>query len=127
MRFTPFSKRKFTAERKQEVTAEVVRSMIAYEPETGALTWVQSPRYGIPVGSPVGCINGRGYVVVTLLGKKFTGHRLAWLLHHGEWPREVIDHINRNPSDNRIANLRDVSQAVNLKNRADVEARCCAA
>ena len=44
-------------------------------------------------------------------------HRVVWILTHGEIQEGmVIDHINRDPSDNRIENLRCVSQAVNLSN-----------
>jgi HNH endonuclease len=43
-------------------------------------------------------------------------HRLAWLYVHGIWPERKIDHINGNPCDNRLVNLRDVSQAQNMQN-----------
>lgn len=117
LRATRLSARGFTADRKDQVTFEIASRLIAYDALTGVLTWRVSPRYGIPAGSTVGCTNGRGYVVVSFLGRKFTAHRLAWLLHYGEWPTQVIDHINRKKADNRIANLRDVTQAENLKNR----------
>ncbi|WP_286657873.1 HNH endonuclease signature motif containing protein [Variovorax fucosicus] len=117
LRATRLSARGFTADRKDQVTFEVAARLISYDAATGVLTWRESPRYGIPAGAIAGGKSGRGYVVVSLLGRKFTGHRLAWLLHYGAWPTQVIDHINRDKADNRIANLRDVAQAVNLKNR----------
>lgn len=46
-------------------------------------------------------------------------HRIAWFLYHGEWPRFTIDHINRIKNDNRISNLRDVTQFINCQNRSD--------
>jgi hypothetical protein len=41
---------------------------------------------------------------------------MAWLYVYGYLPK-VIDHINGNPSDNRIANLRDASMSKNSMNR----------
>jgi hypothetical protein len=52
----------------------------------------------------------------TFFGKKIKAHRAAWLLYYGEWPNDAIDHINGNPGDNRIANLRVVDQLTNQKN-----------
>jgi hypothetical protein len=47
-------------------------------------------------------------------------HRVVWLLHTGDWPKQVIDHINRDRTDNRIENLRDVSIGINVRNREGV-------
>ena len=43
-------------------------------------------------------------------------HRVVWLVCHGCWPMQEIDHINRNPRDNRIENLRDVTSRQNKIN-----------
>lgn len=44
-------------------------------------------------------------------------HRAVWALVHGSWPKYQIDHIDRDPSNNRIENLRDVSGSVNQLNK----------
>ncbi|OJW82859.1 MAG: hypothetical protein BGO66_02960 [Alicycliphilus sp. 69-12] len=117
LRATSYSTRRVTATKDQRLGVEVIGQLLSYDPTTGNLTWKESPRYGIPAGAVAGSKNARGYLQVMVAGQKHYAHRLAWLLHYGAWPARVIDHINRDKTDNRIDNLRDVSQAVNLQNR----------
>lgn len=88
-----------------------LRERYAYSPETGEVT---SKRLGRAVGSD----DGKGYIRLCLKGRTVLAHRLAWLLMTGEWPTNLIDHINGKRDDNRWCNLRDVDSATNLQNRA---------
>lgn len=63
----------------------------------------------------VGGLDGNGYVMTCFNGKKEGVHRLIYCMVHGHMPNE-IDHLNHNPSDNRISNLCDVTHAENLRN-----------
>lgn len=54
-----------------------------------------------------------GYREIRIDYKSYLVHRLAWFYFYEQWPEGVIDHIDRNPSNNRIGNLRDVSHSVN--------------
>jgi hypothetical protein len=54
--------------------------------------------------------------IVVLDGKYFAAHRIVWALHYNDWPRGIIDHIDGNPHNNRIDNLRDVMPQENSKN-----------
>jgi len=64
----------------------------------------------------VGSINSAGYRMINIERKSYMEHRLIWLYHYGEWPKYEIDHLNRNRSDNRIENLRDVTRKINIQN-----------
>lgn len=72
------------------------------------------------VGKTAGRIDAKGYRVVTFRQKKYKAHRLVWLYVNGHFPFGEIDHINRNRSDNRIENLRDVNRFTNMRNLSNV-------
>jgi hypothetical protein len=62
---------------------------------------------------------GQGYLSVNAPGNlAILSHRLAFALMEGRWPH-IVDHINRDRSDNRWANLREVTHAANMANRAN--------
>lgn len=110
---------------REQATLERVRERLAYDPDSGLLTWASRPSRKIRIGQQAGRIGTNGYVVIRLDGLNYHAHRLAWLLHHGVWPAMEIDHINGERADNRIANLRDVDRSTNMSNRkgADRDAR----
>ncbi len=89
---------------------------IHYDAETGVFTWAVAGR-GIRVGAVAGVKTSEGYWQIKLGFKAYRAHRLAWFLVHGVWPDGSIDHINGDRLDNRIANLRIASHAVNMQNK----------
>lgn len=104
------------------LTLEEVKALLDYSPLTGQFV-SKRPGPGGRRGSVVGFVERRGYVRVKVNGRKYFAHRLAWFYVHGHWPKHTIDHVNGDKSDNRIANLRDVSTAINCQNlrRANVD------
>lgn len=64
-----------------------------------------------------GCINPEGYLVLKIKGKRFLAHRIAWLLHYGDFPKAELDHINRDKLDNRIENLRESNRTEQNRNK----------
>jgi len=105
-------------------TPEKLRQLLRYEPETGHLYWL--PREGGPreegfntlrAGKRAGFPLSNGRLQIFVIGYKLYVHRVVWAIHYGVWPSYNIDHVNGDPSDNRITNLRDVTQLENAHNR----------
>lgn len=112
------------------LTQEYVRKCVDYEPETGALIWRHRPvehfssarswkswnrkhegrrAFNQPVGAGRQRLGGR------LDGIQCLAHRIIWLWVYGKWPDQT-DHIDGNPKNNRLANLRSVNTSENMRN-----------
>lgn len=91
-------------------TPESLIDALDYNPETGKLFW-NKPDHGRRVGREVGCIDkSRGYRVFKHRGSRYYAHRVIWDMMNPNTYADVIDHINRDKSDNRLCNLRAISQ-----------------
>lgn len=90
---------------------------LKYTPEDGKIWWIKHPRRSTANGTEAGNLMQNGYRKLKFCGKQYLTHRVAWLLSNGSWPIGDIDHIDGNPSNNRLKNLRDVSHSTNLQNR----------
>lgn len=64
-----------------------------------------------------GSLDKDGYLIIKVKQRQFKAHRIAWLLHYGEFPSCELDHINRNRLDNRIENLRESTRRQQIENR----------
>lgn len=68
-------------------------------------------------GKKAGSIEPQGYVCIQIMGKKYKAHRLIWCMVYGAIPSDMqVDHINHIRHDNRLENLRLVSQSENERN-----------
>jgi hypothetical protein len=56
------------------------------------------------------------YFVVSFKGTNYLAHRIIWTMHHGSPPRGQIDHVNGQPWDNSIENLREATHSQNCWN-----------
>src|SRR5690606_3747697 len=83
-----------------------------YTPEDGEIRHAHGPNSG----EVAGMVGENGYKYVAIGKLLIRAHRLAWALYYRKWPEEQLDHIDGNPSNNRIENLRDVSPTVNSQN-----------
>lgn len=101
---------------------EEVKEIFDYDPVTGDIIRKGRTRYKSQIGTIAGSANSDGYWELcfsdteTKKRHRMYAHRVAWLLIHGKWPEHQIDHINGNPSDNRLINLREVNNQENHKN-----------
>jgi|KBSMisStaDraftv2_1062788.scaffolds.fasta_scaffold142604_3 hypothetical protein len=93
-----------------------LKRIFNYDSGSGILTWKINTGKKRLVGLSAGTVRKDGYMRVGINKKDYYVHRIAWAITHGTWPKINIDHINGNPSDNRIDNLREATQSQNIAN-----------
>lgn len=100
-------------------TAEEIKRLLDYNAQTGALTWrtrgypAWDARYA---GTVAGATTG-GYRQVSVQNKRYPVAHVVWVWMTGAWPKAQIDHVDRDPLNNRFANLREASSALNCANQ----------
>ena len=98
------------------LTHDRLKELLDYDSYTGLFTWIQDRSNRVLSGTMAGCINSYGYIAIRLLGSSYLAHRLAWFYIYGVWPAKHLDHINGERDDNRLANLREASDAEQQQN-----------
>jgi hypothetical protein len=91
-----------------------------FDYKDGMLYWKKTRASNAKKGMRAGCVyTSEGYRRIKINRKGYLEHHIVWCFFRGEWPQEKaeIDHINRDPADNRIENLRLVNQKTNSQNR----------
>lgn len=101
-----------------KLTIAYTREILDFDPVSGVLTWKLSLNRQVRAGERAGTVSRNGYVVVTIAGRKYMGHRLGWFLYHGVWPKGQLDHENHKRADNRLSNLQDGTHTDNQHNRS---------
>lgn len=106
--------------KEEMLTYEKASLLFSYRAD-GYLVWKNPLNKTKKAGQVVGGRrkDGRQQVMLSLDGKPylFLVYRIIWLLHHQEWPTNGLDHINCDPTDDRIENLRDIVQRENNENK----------
>lgn len=97
-----------------ELTQEYLHACVHYDAETGVFT-ARLPSGSRNEGDILGSVGSHGYLSIVVAGMSYLAHRLAWFYVHGVWP-EIVDHIDRDRHNNRIANLRECTLLENAWN-----------
>ena len=108
---------------------EVLRQLLRYVPETGQLFWLPRGAEWFKTNANVAlfqrrfegrpaltCLNEDGYRTGIVLGFGVRAHAVAWAIHYGFWPIDELDHIDGNPLNNSILNLRLANRAIQNRN-----------
>lgn len=99
-----------------------LRSKLRYCPDSGKCFWVTASMCGrgrvrVSAGDEAGTSMVRdGRVIICALGTRLMRYRVAWALTYGHWPDGCVDHVDGDPSNDRIENLRIASVSQNIAN-----------
>jgi hypothetical protein len=99
------------------ITQLELKELLDYNQDTGIFVWKINRNGGAKARDIAGSIHHEGYIRIQINKKIYAGHRLAWLYVYGSFPKLKIDHIDGNPSNNKICNLRLASDVENARNR----------
>lgn len=99
------------------LSQQIVKDLFHYDKEDGNLVWRSNGYNNRPLkGKIAGRVSKSGRRQVKINNKLYYNHRVVWLYHYGYLPEGCIDHVDRNPLNNRLENLREVSTMCNVRN-----------
>ncbi len=103
---------------KSKPSQELLLEYLAYDPNTGHLTWIKKAGNSTVLNSRAGSTSKSGYRRLMFKGKQYQEHHVIWCMVHGYFPPEQLDHDDQVRDNNRISNLIEVTQSENSRNRA---------
>lgn len=106
-----------------------------YDPNIGILYWKERPLYhfknkrGMNIWNVkfpnkiAGAVNGGGYKSIKIDFVSYLSHRIIWKMYYGLEPPDIIDHVDGDPSNNKINNLREATLEENSRNKPRLDER----
>ena len=98
----------------EDVSIELVREFLAYNPDEGNVFWRKSPSKNVYAGEIAGCVkatrhdkagNAKSYSYIRIGGHNIPTARIAWALLNGEWPKGRVMFVDGNPLNFKADNL----------------------
>jgi HNH endonuclease len=103
-----------------------LRALLHYDAESGEFRWRKQRGGKIRPGDVAGTVSVDRYRKITINGRQYRAHRLAWFYKTGEWCPQVVDHRDGDPSNNRWSNLRRATWSQNNANSRVQRNKTCA-
>ena len=98
------------------ITQEKLKEILDYNPDTGLFIWKVNSAKNVKSGHIAGNLKDTGYIRIKINKKMYLAHHLAFLYVYGNFPKDIIDHIDSDRANNKISNLRECSHQQNMKN-----------
>ncbi len=102
-------------ERESMLTQDHLKEVLHYDEITGLFTW-KTRKQGVTLGARAGWVDTDGYPRIMIDRRRYMSHTLAFLYMEGAFPKNEVDHLNHNRSDNSWVNLRKVTRVENSRN-----------
>lgn len=93
-----------------------LNDLLRYNAETGQFTWKKDRGFKARANTPAGTPSSSGYILLCINGKRYLAHRIAYKMVYGADPQGILDHIDGDMTNNRIANLRVANSVENQGN-----------
>lgn len=95
---------------------DYIKNNLLYDPDIGELHWTCEGGFNRDISKTAGTVLGDGYKAISTTFGVIKVHRICWYLHYGYWPDNYLDHVDGDKTNNRITNLRLVTNQQNSFN-----------